>query len=787
MEKTRVSFNAGWRFALTEDTAAVLPDFDDSSWRRLDLPHDWQIENPRSESAPMEQGFYPREGVGVYRLRFTAPEEWRGRTVRVLFDGVQRFSEVWLNGKKIGGRPYGYVPILCDMTGELHCGGENLLAVRADNRDLSGGEWVARGGDRWYSGAGIYRNVWLLVQDPTHIAHDGVRITAEPSMRGPRGDVPDVEGIRCGSAKIRASAEVEGGLESCAVRLEIFSPEGGRVYFEERAAEPVTVFETRLEAPMLWSPDKPYLYRAEISVTRGGETLDAHTVSFGVRSAVFDSEDGFRLNSKKIKLWGVNLHHDGGVFGAAAPTEVWERRLRTLKALGVNTVRMSHNPQSPELYDLCDRLGLMAVDELYDKWDNSNMYYDGVFPQWSRADLETMVRRDANHPCVILWSVGNEVRGQYTEGFYRRLRELTDACRSLDPTRAVTCVLIGFCLPNANDTMPLGKLLELARRYSECVDVFAGNYMEQYYERLRESGMRKPILGAEVRTYYRNDSRFHNQVNLRLESPYTTVKEHDWVCGAIVWAGADYLGESPFWPLRGWTGDLLDSTGEPKLRAWYCAAQWKNEPVLRLAVYDESEPWDGARGLWGFPQMRRHWNYKEFEKVMHVAVMTNCDTVKLFQNSQEERVARLSDFEDGMVHFYLPFIPGKLRAEGWRGGLLVCEDTVWSDHEASAARIEADRTSIPAGGTAFVDVYIEDSHGERYMLEDKNVSWKIQGDIAVLADNGDPWHGFPGGNEAPTFSGHLMLAVRAGKTPGSARLTVSVDGFEPRETEFTVL
>ena len=265
MEKTRVSFNTGWRFALTEDTAAVLPEHDDSSWRRLDLPHDWQIENPRSESAPREQGFYPREGVGVYRLRFTAPEEWRGRTVRVLFDGVQRFSEIWLNGKKIGGRPYGYVPILCDMTYELVYGGENLLAVRADNRDLSGGKWVARGGDRWYSGTGIYRNVWLLVQDPTHIANDGVRITAEPSMRGPRGDVPDVEGIRCGSAKICASAEVEGGLEGCAVRFEIFSPEGERVYFEERAAEPVTVFETRLEAPMLWSPDKPYLYRAEIA------------------------------------------------------------------------------------------------------------------------------------------------------------------------------------------------------------------------------------------------------------------------------------------------------------------------------------------------------------------------------------------------------------------------------------------------------------------------------------------------------------------------------------------
>ncbi len=783
MEKERISVNRGWLFALTEDPRAVEREFDDSGWRRLDLPHDWQMENSRDENAPAAQGFWPREGVGVYRYRFTPPEDWRGRSVRVLLDGVQRFSEIWLNGVRVGGRPYGYVPVLCDLTGGLDFGRENVLAARLDNRDR---DWIARGGDRWYSGAGLYRNMWFLVQNKTHIAHDGIRVTAEPVMRGPRGDVPDVDGVRCGYASVRVTAETEGDLSGCALRLEIFAPGGETVYTEEKPAEAVTAFDLRLESPLLWSPERPNLYRAAAVLTRDGETLDEHFTAFGVRSALFDEEDGFVLNGKKTKLWGVNLHHDGGVFGAAAPIEVWERRLGTFKSLGVNTVRTAHNPQAAEFYDLCDRLGLMVIDELYDKWDGSGMYFDAVFPEWRFRDLETMIRRDANHPSVILWSVGNEVRGQYTERFYEHLRELTDACRRLDPTRAVTSVLIGFCLPNANDTMPLARLLAMARRYAECVDVFAGNYMEQYYERLRESGMRKPVLGAEVRTYYRCDSRYHNQVDVRPESPYRTVKEHDWVCGACVWAGADYLGESPFWPLRGWTGDLLDSTGEPKLRAWYCAAQWKEEPFLKLAVFDESEPWDGARGMWGFPQMRRHWNYKEFEKVLHVAAFTNCDTVRLIQNSQQVRTGRLEDFEDGMVHFWLPFIPGKLRAEGYRGGIKVCEDVLYSDHVAASLRVERDRDRIPTGGISFVDVYLEDAHGERYMLEDRRVSWRAAGGVEILADNGDPWHGFPAGDGASTYQGHLTLAVRAGYTPGNAEITVETEGFEARTLRFEI-
>ncbi|MBR1686585.1 MAG: hypothetical protein IJ708_15740, partial [Clostridia bacterium] len=645
MENNRIPLLDGWRFSLTADEGAVARNTDDSDWRVLDLPHDWQIEQERTEDGIDRQGFFPREHIGVYRLHFTPDPTWEGKQVRVLFDGVQHFSTVFLNGVRVGGRPYGYVPFLCDLTGEIRLGEDNVLAVRVDNTDPSGGVWTSNGGDRWYSGAGIYRKVWLLIGEAGRIVHDGIRIVATPVNHGPSGDVPDVAGIRCDKADVNITVETENAPADAQVAIRILDADGMEVYTVRLSAQTETSHRFILPKPLLWTLDKPSLYTACVTLQDGARVLDRHTVRFGVRSAVFDEEDGFVLNGEKVKMFGVNLHHDGGAVGAAVPVEIWEKRLRTLKGLGVNTIRASHNPMAEEVYDLCDEIGLLVVDELYDKWIGSTMYFDALYEQWHEKDLAAMIRRDANHPCVVLWSVGNEVRGQYSELFFRCLKDMCDLTRKLDGTRAVTAALIMFVLPEYNDTTPLGKRLEVARRYAECVDVFSCNYMEHYYARLRASGMRKPILGTEVRMYYRHDDRFPDAVTVRLQSPYAIVKQHDWVCGALVWAGIDYLGEAPFWPLRGWTGNLLDSTGDIKTRAWYCASQWTNTPMLKLAVYDETEPWDGCRGMWGFPQMRRHWKYTAFEKILHVVAMTNCDTVKFYQNNQTPRTAYLKDSE----------------------------------------------------------------------------------------------------------------------------------------------
>ena len=778
MKTKRTVWNQNWLFALTEEKGACACDFDDAAWQAVTLPHDWQIAQPRRADAPggCAQGFFPREQVGVYRLHFRAPEDWRGKTVRVLFDGVQRFSTVYLNGKPVGGNAYGYVPFLVDLTDGLIYGSENVLAVRVDNRAVPG-EGLASG-DRWYSGAGIIREVWLLVDDPVHLKHDGLRVMSQPIHKGPSGDVPDVAGIRCDEAKTTVTAEIAGDCVGKTAVLTVTNPDGSEIYQEAKPSEDLTQWDFSIAKPSLWSPDTPSLYHAR--VTMDGDSVET---AFGVRSAVFDTEDGFLLNGVKTKLWGVNLHHDGGAVGAAVPKEIWVRRLRELKKIGVNTVRCAHHPMPEYFYDLCDTMGFLCIDELVDKWEGCGMYFDRCW-QDRFDDLAAMIRRDCNHPSVILWSVGNEVSHQFSEKFFAYLKELVSIARALDPTRAVTCVLISCVLKDYNDVTPMGVKLAALKRYADLVDVFCGNYMEHYYEKMREYGIRKPIIGSETHMLYRNDEHALNSVQLSPESPYGIVRKYDWVCGAILWAGIDYLGESTLWPQRGWTGNPLDSTGDWKLRAWYVASQYKTEPVLKLCVYDESEPWDGARGMWGFPQMRSHWKYTHFEKVYHIAVMTNCEKVLLYQNSQTVRVGYLKDHPDGMVHFYLPYIPGLLRAEGYIGEMKAAEDALHSDHEAESLRVEIDRTELPADGSsvAMIDLYIEDKYGRRYMLEDRDVTVQTDGaPVTVLMDNGDPWDTETFQRcSCTTHNGHLLILLKAGRVGGTTSVRIQTQGFEEK-------
>lgn len=782
METDRILLTHGWRFALADAAEAVLPDYADEAFLPVTLPHDWQIDQPRTADAPGggAQGFYPREQVGVYRLTFRAEEGWRGRHVRVLFDAVQRFSEVWLNGVQVGGHAYGYVPFLCDLTDALRFDGENLLAVRVDNRSVAGE--YAGSGDRWYSGAGIIRDVWLLVDEPVRLAHDGLRIVAQPIHKGPSGDVPDVAGIRCDEADCTVTCEVEGDCAGKSVRLSILSPAGEEVYAEEVSAAPVTKWTFSLHRPALWSPESPAMYRARVTLDD-----DALESTFGVRSAVFDTEDGFLLNGVKTKLWGVNLHHDGGAVGAAVPRSIWVRRLKALRQMGVNTIRCAHHPMPEYFYDLLDEMGFLCIDELVDKWEGSAMYFERWWGD-HLPDLAAMIRRDANHPCVILWSVGNEVRGQFSELFYADLKDLVDEAHRLDPTRAVTCVLISCVIPDYNDVTPMGVKLAALKRYADVVDVLCGNYMEHYYEKMREYGIRNPVIGTETHMLYRKDEHALNNVQLSDESPYAIVRRYDWVCGSIIWAGVDYLGEAPRWPLRGWTGDPMDSTGDWKLRAWYVASQFRQEPVLKLCVYDESEPWDGARGMWGFPQMRSHWKYSHFEKLYHVAVFTNCEKVLLYQNSQTVRYGVPQ--KDGIVHFYLPYIPGMLRAEGYRGGVKVAEDVLYSDHEAAEVSITADCTTLPADGrsVALIDIELLDAHGRRYMLEDRAVSVRAEGvPVEIRIDNGNAWDEAPFlRTECPTHNGHLLIVAKAGCTAGKVRLYMDIAGFGSREVLLTL-
>ena len=786
MKLDRIELSRNWLFALTDDENAVLADYDDSAFSCVTIPHDWQIGAERSPDAPGGgcQGFFCRERRGVYRLSFDAPMAWKGKEIRILFEGVQRFSTVYLNGCAVGGRPYGYVPFACDITQHVRLGERNLLAVSVDNRNIENHRFG--GGDRWYSGAGIHRQVFLLVDEPVHIVHDGISIRTEPVIKGPSGDVPDVAGIRCDQALITVSAEVTGNVQGHMLQAQVFDDEGRQAAFFEMPAKSLSTFSLDITKPCLWSPENPKLYTLKLQI----DGQAPHQVRFGVRSAVFDGEDGFLLNGVKTKLWGVNVHHDGGAFGSAVPEKIWKRRLEAFKRLGANTIRCAHHPMPEYFYDLCDEMGFLVMDEIYDKWSQSGMYFDRFFDEWCLKDTEAMVRRDRTHPSIILWSVGNEVGHQYSELFYCCLKKLCDHVRAVDPTRALTAALIGFVLPQANDLTPMSRKLDMVMRYAEIVDVFTGNYMEHFYEKMREYGMRKPIIGSEVRTYYRLDEKALNSVQLSKKSPYEIVRKHDWVCGALIWAGIDYLGESSFWPMKGWSGNLLYSTADWKLRAWYTASQFRTDPVLKLAVYDENEPWDGARGAWGFPQMRSHWKYHTVEKMLHVVAMTNCDTVRFYQNSQTVRVAKLEDFPDGMIHMHIPFIPGILRAEGYRGGLKVCEDVLHSDHEAESLKVIADCRELPADGqsVALIDLLLEDRYGRRYMLEDRKVQVKCIGaGVRIFMDSGNVME--TEGYErtvARMDHGHMMIAVQAGGEKGKTQIIIRVEGFRERRVTLTL-
>ena len=562
------------------------------------------------------------------------------------------------------------------------------------------------------------------------------------------------------------------------------------VFCEGRPAESRNEIRMKLKKMKLWRLDSPSMYPLEAELMRGKTGLDAQRVRFGVRTAVFDGEQGFLLNGVPTKLWGVDYHHDWAPVGAAVPIELWRHRLKKAKTLGINSVRTSHNPMCEEFYDLCDEMGILVIDEYCDKWEHSGLYFDLISDEERLREIEVMLRRDRNHPSVVLWSVGNEIVGQYSEAFYSTLRLLADKVRSLDPTRGVSCALNGFVMKGFNDASPLTVRLDAVMRYAGIVDVFMGNYMEQMYAKMREYGMRLPVIGSEVFTYYRFDPRALNTADIDFEPPYATVKQYPWVCGSFVWAGCDYLGESIGWPCRGWTGNLMDSTGEPKKRGWYAAAQMKNEPVLKLAVYDESEPWDMARGMWGFPQMRAHWDYDEPSKIKHVVAMTSCDTVKLYQNSETAHTGYLRDFRDGMIHFYISHWRGKLVAEGYSNGVKVAADMLTSDIEPNEVRLASDRMVLPADGrsVALAEVYLLDAYGRPCEMVNPEARIRLDGAGELLAvDNGDALgeRDYSDSSRLPVHNGHMLIALRAPKEPGKAVVRVKVKGFGEKRITFT--
>ena len=524
-----VSFDANWRFLKADSPGAEQPQFDDSAWRKLDVPHDWSIEGSFAETNKTggAGGFLP-SGIGWYRKDFTLPDAFSNQCVFIEFDGVMQNSEVWINGVSLRKRPYGYVSFGCELTGHLNFGAgrTNVLAVHTDTSEQPA--------SRWYSGAGIYRHVRLVATGPVHIEPWGTFVST-PQI-GPKEATVRLQTVV--TNEFNAAGEI-----SLAVVL--LDPDGKIVARTETKPQMIAPgtsapFKQDLvvKNPRRWDLENPVLYRALVLVNSGGLPFDEDPVPFGIREFHFDAATGFWLNGKNFKIKGVCLHHDGGALGAAVPLGVWEERLKTLKELGVNAIRTAHNPPAPEFLDLCDRMGFLVMDEMFDCWTVAKNPYDYhlYFNEWSKTDERDTIRRDRNHPSIILYSVGNEIhdtpKAELAKGI---LRGLVAVAHEADPTRPVTQALFR---PNVSHDYDDGL--------ADLLDVIGQNYRENEILAAHEQKPTRKIIGTENR---------HERavwLALRDNPPYA---------GQFLWSGIDYLGESRRWPVVAAGSGLLDRTG----------------------------------------------------------------------------------------------------------------------------------------------------------------------------------------------------------------------------------
>ncbi len=760
----KLGFDRDWRFHRGDIAGAIWQDVvDDSGWRQIDLPHDWSIELDRDASGTGDGGYFPT-GVGWYQKRFAAPDEWRDKKVLIEFEGVYMNAHAWLDDHFLGLHPYGYTTFHHDLTPYLDAGSEHVVRVLVDNS--------AQPNSRWYSGSGIYRHVSLWLGDPLHVAPWGVSVTT-----------PDVS-RRDATVVVRTRVENEReGDEEVTVCSRIVGP-GGKTADSVDAAETVRAAgsldftqELVVSRPTLWSLDTPRLYRLETEIRAGRDAVDTVTTPFGIRSISFDAERGFRLNGERLELRGGCVHHDNGPLGAASHDRAEERKVELLKANGFNAVRCAHNPPAPAFLDACDRLGMLVVDEAFDCWRNGKNVadYHVRFDDWWGRDLESMLLRDRNHPCVIMWSIGNEVveRGRL-EGA-RTGRMLAEHVRSVDPTRPVTAGVNAV-----HGDRPWQQLDELFAT----LDVCGYNYRASEYRRNRD----RVVYGSESAAQAAFDH-------------WASVLEHDHVIGDFVWTALDYLGEAGIGrvhfdgdaaPLLGaypWhvanCGDL-DLCGFKRPQSFYRDVLWQRGDPLCVVVHPPGER--PAVTHWGWPDVRPSWTWPGLEgEIVQVDVYSACDMVELFV---DEVSFGTTPVERNVASFDVPYRPGSLRAIGTRDGQPVAERTLATAGEPAAIRLTPDRDQLRRDGDdlSFVTVEIVDAAGSLQPNAEHTVSFTVDGVGAIAAvGNGDPCstERYTGARRS-AYRGRCLVVLRSRSTRGEIRLRAEADGLAGVETTVRV-
>jgi beta-galactosidase len=778
------SFDRGWRFYLGDVAGAQEPAFVDSSWRRLDLPHDWSIEGAFSEQNPagVGGGALPG-GIGWYRKAFSLPAGDTGKIVFIEFDGVYRNSEVWINGRELGKRPYGYSSFRYELTPHLRFGSQrNVIAVRVDNSQQPN--------SRWYSGSGIYRHVRLVKANSVHVDQWGTYVTTPAvtadSTRVTIRTIVRNHGRAAQPIVLRTAIVDSSGKEVAAVSTD------GRV-----SGDSMVEITQDLTIPraVQWSVERPYRYRAVSRVMCGATTCDDYTTPFGARSFVFRADSGFYLNGKPVKIRGVCLHHDLGALGAAVNTRAMERQLEIMKAMGVNALRTSHNPPAPELLDLTDRMGFIVMDEAFDMWKKKKTDYDYHldWDAWHVRDLSDMVLRDRNHPSVFIWSIGNEVMEQWADGDSTAApiaRELAGIVRALDPTRPITQA--------ANNGSPQNPVF-----HAGALDLLGHNYHHEMWkdfpaqypgekliitEAMSDLNSRGvyPQPSDSVADYYwpyekdkgptpPRDGRLSSYDNSHAfwgslhEESLRLFERYAFLSGIFIWQGIDYLGEpTPYeWPARSSYFGVVDLAGFPKDPFYLYQSAWTEKPMLHLLP---------------------HWNWARGDSV-DVWAYTNAEEVELFVNGASRGVRR-KEGRVGHLMWRVAYEPGTLRGVARTAGVETASASVRTAGVPARIALAPDRARIRADGEdlSFVTVTVNDQQGQAVPTAEPVIRFRISGAARIVAvDNGDQIsHTSFQAKEVRLLNGQALVIVRAGSSAGTVTLTAEGEGLAPATLRITL-
>jgi beta-galactosidase len=706
------------------------------------------------------QGFFVWEGVCWYRKEFTL-DAIESSCVFIYFGGAYRNSAVFINGKEAGGRANGYISFELDIT-SLVKEGDNLIAVRLDNG--------CEEPDRWYSGSGLYRNVYLKIMPKTHIKTWGIQ--ADSILLDDKK-----------SAEITVTTKIisKEKKESGKVFVRILSQDGKCQAEAEESYKDVGKEETSvkhilsIKNPSLWSAENPYLYKAAVSIDEG-QTVE---VNFGIRVIEIAYNRGMTVNGEKVKLKGVCLHHDAGITGSAYYDEVWQRRLLTLKSIGCNAIRTSHNPPAEEFLDLCDELGFYVIDECFDKWKSG--YYARHFESDSQKDLTDFILRDRNHPCIFMWSVGNEVEKQGDDGMIEIQKNLAGIVRALD-SRPVTCALAPHANPRSLVWAPVEDLVKLTKKMAKDVDVLGLNYHEPLYEAYTKE-IEKPIVGTECYEFYSCSGT--NFEDVTVKNPWQFVLENDNVIGQFIWAGIDYLGEAS-WPAKGWSGSILDICAFMKPNAFFRKSIWSDEPFVYLAFYDQHKESDYARGRWSFPYMSSHLNHDHFHRRMvKAAVFTNCDEAELWINSRKIERRKREDFPNGIIEWDFEYAKGTVEVKGFKKGSSreECSYILKTAETAQKIKLVCDKTELKPGGIAHIEVNITDKNGILCQTEDHLLSFSLTGDGCILGACSSDLNRNTGFTKPLVVSANAraLVMVKAGDSEGTLKFQAFSEKLEKAE------